>query len=89
MNHVLTEPEIADIQTILMRQLDVTREQVTEEASIMGDLGADSLDVVEIGMNLEERFDMTIPDDEWERVKTVGALYTAVSECQTRGHKAG
>ena len=89
MNNSLTEPDIADIQTILMRQLDVTREQLTEEASIQGDLGADSLDVVEISINLEERFDLTIPDEEWERVRTVGELYTAVSECQTRGHKAG
>ncbi len=81
MNSRLTEKETADIQNILMQQLDVKREQLTENATIMGDLGADSLDVVEIGINLEERFNLTIPDDEWDKVKTVGELYESVSEC--------
>lgn len=81
MNNTLTEKDTADIQTILMRQLDVTREQLTEDATIMGDLGADSLDVVEISMNLEERFNVIIPDEEWDKVKTVGELCASVSGC--------
>jgi acyl carrier protein len=80
MNKTLTEQDIAEIQNILMQQLDISREQLTEDAAIMSDLGADSLDVVEISMNLEERFNLTIPDEQWERVKTVGELYAAMSE---------
>lgn len=80
MNQTLAEKDIAEIQNILMQQLDISRERLTEDAAIMADLGADSLDVVEISMNLEERFNLTIPDDQWERVKTVGDLYAAMSE---------
>jgi acyl carrier protein len=80
MNKTLAEQDVAEIQNILMHQLDISREQLTEDAAIMADLGADSLDVVEISMNLEERFNLTIPDEQWERVKTVGELYAAMSE---------
>lgn len=80
MNQTLAEKDIAEIQNILMQQLDISRERLTEDAAIMADLGADSLDVVEISMNLEERFNLTISDDQWERVKTVGDLYAAMSE---------
>jgi acyl carrier protein len=87
MNTTLTEKDTAEIQNILIQQLDISREQLAEEATIVGDLGADSLDVVEISMNLEERFNLTIPDDQWERVKTVGDLYAAMSEFLDGGHQ--
>jgi acyl carrier protein len=89
MDNILTVKDTSDLQEILMRQLDVTREQLTDEASIMGDLGADSLDVVEIGMNIEERFDLTIPDEEWDRVKTVGDLHAAVSGFLASARRVG
>jgi acyl carrier protein len=83
MSNPLTEHQIVEIQEILMRQLEVTREQMTDDASIIRDLGADSLDVVEIGMNLEECFNITIPDERWETVNTVGDMYEAVAKLLT------
>jgi acyl carrier protein len=56
---------------VLVDQLDVSEDQVTPDASIIDDLGADSLDVVEIIMGLEEEFDIEIPDEEAEKLTTV------------------
>ena len=78
MHSLLTDVEVADIQGILMRQLGVDREQLIESATVTGDLGADSLDVVEIGMLLEERFNLAFPDEEWDEARTVGDLYDLV-----------
>ena len=61
------------VKEILMDQLDVEEEKVTMEASIVDDLGADSLDLVDMVMSLEEEFDVEIPDDQVENIKTVGA----------------
>ena len=60
------------VKEILMDQLDVEEEKVTMEASIVDDLGADSLDLVDMVMSLEEEFDVEIPDDQVENIKTVG-----------------
>ena len=57
---------------IVAEQLGVAREQVTRESSIIHDLGADSLDQVELVMELEEEFDINIPDDAAEKIQTVG-----------------
>lgn len=62
------------VREILCNQLDLEEDQVTMEASISEDLGADSLDVVDLLMSLEDEFDIEIPDDEIENVKTVGQL---------------
>ena len=75
MNTILSEKDTMAIQDIIIRQLDVQRDQLTLEAKIMADLGADSLDVVEISMALEEHFEVTIPDEQWDKVETVGELY--------------
>jgi acyl carrier protein len=56
---------------IIANQLGVDKEMVTPEANVVDDLGADSLDVVELVMALEEAFDLEIPDDEAERIRTV------------------
>jgi acyl carrier protein len=50
----------------------VPKEEVTLESSIIEDLKADSLDVVELVMELEDEFDITIPDDDYEKLRTVG-----------------
>ncbi len=59
------------VKEIIVEQLGVTPEQVTPEASFIEDLGADSLDTVELVMALEEEFDVQIPDDEAEKITTV------------------
>ena len=62
------------VRDILVDQLDVEEEKVTMDASITDDLGADSLDVVDLVMSLEEEFDVEIPDNQVENIKTVGEL---------------
>lgn len=62
----------ARVKEIIVEQLGVAPEEVTNEASFINDLGADSLDTVELVMALEEEFDMEIPDEEAEKLQTVG-----------------
>jgi acyl carrier protein len=60
------------LKTIIVDQLGVEAEKVTPNASFINDLGADSLDIVELVMAMEEEFDLEIPDEEAEKIKTVG-----------------
>ena len=83
-NSGLSEQEVAKVQQILIQQLDVTKEQLTPEARIMEDLGADSLDVVEIVMKLEETFGIMIPDEEAEKGATVEDLCRIAATLQGR-----
>ena len=62
------------IKDIIVEQLDVEEDAVTMEASITDDLGADSLDVVDLVMSIEESFDVENPDEEVENIKTVGDI---------------
>jgi acyl carrier protein len=80
MTDTLTDTEMTRVQDILMDQLQVAREQIKPDAGIMEDLGADSLDMVEIAMKAEEQFSLTLPDDEAEKIVTVGDLYEAVGK---------
>ncbi|OQY09833.1 MAG: acyl carrier protein [Fusobacteriia bacterium 4572_132] len=59
------------VKEVVVEQLGVEEEQVVETASFIDDLGADSLDTVEMIMALEEEFEIEIPDDEAEKLKTV------------------
>lgn len=59
------------VQKIVIEQLGVKEEEVTKDASFVDDLGADSLDTVELVMALEEEFDTEIPDEEAEKITTV------------------
>ncbi|EKC81450.1 acyl carrier protein, partial [human gut metagenome] len=59
---------------------DVEEDKVTEAASITDDLGADSLDVVDLVMSFEEEFDIEIPDDQVEKIKTVGDIVKFIEE---------
>ncbi|MCK5242718.1 acyl carrier protein [bacterium] len=61
----------AKVKEIIVDQLGVNADEVTNEASFIEDLGADSLDTVELVMALEEEFNMEIPDEEAEKIKTV------------------
>jgi acyl carrier protein len=60
------------VKEIIVERLSVDEKDVTEEASFIDDLGADSLDTVELVMALEEEFSMEIPDEEAEKIITVG-----------------
>ncbi|MCI0463499.1 MAG: acyl carrier protein [Gemmataceae bacterium] len=64
-----TEDRVVEI---VCENLGVSKEQVTRSTAFLEDVGADSLDVVELVMELEEEFEITIPDDQAERIKTVG-----------------
>jgi len=80
MTDTLTDTEMTKVQDILMQQLQVNRDQIKPEARIMEDLGADSLDMVEIAMKTEEEFRLTVPDDETEKIVTVDDLCGAISK---------
>lgn len=60
------------IRTILCEQLDIEEDQVTMDSNIAEDLGADSLDVVDLIMSIEDEFGLEVPDDQVENIKTVG-----------------
>ncbi len=60
------------VKNIIVEQLGVEADQVKPEAQFVNDLGADSLDTVELIMALEEEFDIEIPDEKAEKIKTVG-----------------
>ena len=68
------------IREILMEQLDVEESVVTMDASILEDLGADALDIVDLVMTLEDEFDMEIPDEEIETIKTVGDIVRFIED---------
>lgn len=57
---------------IVSEQLNVPKEDITKESKFVDDLKADSLDVVELVMEFEDEFDITIPDDDYEKIQTVG-----------------
>lgn len=63
---------LTKLKTIVMDRLSVDEEQVTPEASFVEDLSADSLDIVELIMGIEEEFDIEIPDEDAEKLTTVG-----------------
>lgn len=68
------------VKKVVVDQLDVNPDEVTEQASFVDDLGADSLDVVELVMGLEEEFDLEIPDEDAEKITTVGAAVKYIDE---------
>lgn len=72
MSRTAEETKIIDI---IANQLGVDKDIVTPEANIVDDLGADSLDVVELVMALEEAFDMEIPDEDAEKIRTVKDIF--------------
>jgi len=68
------------IKAILVDQLDVDEDAVTMGASISDDLGADSLDVADIVMSLEEEFDIEVPDEMLQNIKVVGDMVRYIEE---------
>jgi acyl carrier protein len=70
------------IKEIVADQLGVSVEEVIPEASFIDDLGADSLDIVELVMAIEEEFGLEIPDDDAEKIQTIGDAISYVDERQ-------
>ena len=74
------EELLKKIKSIVSDKLSISEDQITEEASFIDDLGADSLDTVELVMALEDEFDMDIPDEQAEKLTTVGKAMDYVLE---------
>ena len=75
-----TEEVFEKVKAIIVEQLGVAETSVEMESSFIDDLGADSLDIVELIMALEEEFDMEIPDSDAEKVVTVGDVVDYIKE---------
>lgn len=75
----MSEKSIEDrVKDIIVDQLGVNADQVTLEAKFIEDLGADSLDTVELVMAFEEEFDIEVPDEEAEKLQSVGDVVTYI-----------
>ncbi|WP_456392211.1 acyl carrier protein [Nitratifractor sp.] len=74
---------IDEVKEVVVEQLNVSPDEVKEDSKFVEDLGADSLDVVELVMALEEKFDIEIPDEEAEKIATVADAIKFIEE-----HKA-
>ena len=70
------------VKKIIAEQLGVNEGEIKNESSFVDDLGADSLDTVELVMELEEEFDINIPDDAAEKIQTVGQAIKFIEEAQ-------
>ena len=68
------------VRTILCEQFELEEDRVTMESNLIGDLGADSLDVIDLAMSIEDEFDIEVPDDEIEKIKTVGDIVRFVED---------
>ena len=77
----MSEKEIFQkLKTIVVDQLGVNEENVTMEATFVDDLAADSLDIIELVMTIEEEFDLEIPDSDAEKIVTIGDVVKYIEE---------
>ena len=75
------------VDDIVSALVGVNKDQVSRETSFVNDLGADSLDTVELVMELEEEFDINIPDDAAEKIQTVGQAIDYIEQAQGNANK--
>ena len=66
------------VKAILAEQFDVEEDKITADTDLQEDLGADSLDVVDLLMSIEDEFEVEVPDEEFENIKTVGSLVSFI-----------
>ncbi len=76
----MSDDVFSKVKVVIVDQLGVEEDDVKSEAAFADDLGADSLDVVELVMALEERFEIEIPDEEAEKIATVGQAVEYIQE---------
>ncbi len=74
---------------LVSKQMGVPQGKITPQTSFINDLGADSLDTVELVMELEDAFDMSIPDEDAEKIKTVGDAIKYIEERASKCEKKG
>ena len=70
----------ARVKGLIVEQLGVSVDEVVPKASFIDDLGADSLDIVELVMSMEEEFDLEIPDEDAEKIQTIGDVIAYLEE---------
>lgn len=73
---------IDKVKELVAEQLGVDKDTIADDANIIEDLGADSLDVIEMLMTLEEEYGVTIPDEKINQIKTVKQIVELIEECQ-------
>jgi len=80
-NSTVTNPSIEErVKKIVCDQMGTTAEKITRETSFINDLGADSLDTVELVMEFEDEFEISIPDEDAEKIQTVGAAVDYITD---------
>jgi acyl carrier protein len=83
---VVTAEEIeGKVFSIVSEQMGINKAEITRETSFINDLNADSLDIVELVMEFEDNFEMSIPDEEAEKIKTVGQAIDYIVAHQNQG----
>ena len=80
MNDTLSSKETNVVQEILVDILAIEPSQITPDARLTEDLGADSLHKVEIALAIDEAFHLSVPDEDWESVSTVGDIYERLAK---------
>ena len=83
-NFMSDKPIEEKVKDIIVEQLGVNPEQVTPQASFIEDLGADSIDIVELVMAFEEEFNVEVPDEDAEKLQTVGDVTKYIEEKQAK-----
>lgn len=70
------------VKELVAEQLNISKDSINENSNIIEDLGADSLDVIEMLMTLEEEYGVTIPDDKIGQIRTISQIVALIEECQ-------